>query len=244
MGALREIVLDTETTGFSPARGDRIVDIACVEIVDLMPTGREFQVFLDPERDVPAEAVKVHGLTREFLRGKPKFSQVADDFLEFIGDSPLVIHNANFDMGFLNAELARIRRPALSNPYVDTVVIAKRKYPGASATLDDLCKRFGVDLSSRQKHGALVDTKLLARVYLELSGGRERRLDLAVAAGAGAGSAQRPWRAPRQIGLPSDAEAARHAAFVEKALKKPLWPVPAPAEPAPAAEPAAPGLRR
>ena len=221
---IREVCFDTETTGFDPAQGHRVVEIACVEIFDLLPTGREFHVHVDPERDVPAEATKVHGLTREFLRGKPKFAQVAREFLDFIGDAQLVAHNASFDIRFVDAELRRLRMPPLANRYVDTVALARRKFPGAKASLDDLCRRFGIDLSGREKHGALIDTQLLARVYLELNGGRERKLGLVVgdADVATAPVAQRVFRAPSPLGLPSEEELALHGAFVG-GLKNPLW---------------------
>jgi DNA polymerase-3 subunit epsilon len=219
----REIVFDTETTGLSPDQGHRVVDIACVELVDLMPTGREFQVFINPERGMPDEAFQVHGLSAEFLRDKPKFAEIADGFLDFIGDSTLVAHNANFDLKFINFELKKAKRPPLTNSYVDTVAVAKKQISG-KVSLDDLCRKFGIDLSSRDKHGALVDTRLLARVYLELMGGRERKLNLDAAASAVADApSTRPWRAPRpDVGLASADEAAAHAAFLSN-VKKPIW---------------------
>ena len=251
----RVVVWDTETTGLSHRLGDRIVEIACVELVGLLPTGNMWHSFVDPERDVPYEAQKVHGLSREFLRGKPKFRDIADDFLAFVGDSPMVAHNAAFDTGMANAELARLRRPPLRNPFVDTVPMAKRKFPGAKVTLDDLCRRFDIDTENcrlpaevcarfgidptpgRSRHNALLDTQLLAQVYLELCGGRHRTLDLRVGGGTAALSL-RPFRPARALGAPSAAEAERHAAFVSK-LKNPLWKPPAP-EPEAAA---APGMR-
>lgn len=233
---------DTETTGLSPARGDRVVEIAVVELRDLLPTGRTWHAHIDPERDVPAEVVRVHGLTRDFLRGKPKFKDVARGFLDFIGSGRLVAHNANFDIGFINAELERMRLPRLANPYLDTVAMAKRRFPGTKVSLDDLCRRFGIDLSARVKHEAMLDTQLLARVYLELCGGRDRALDFAASAAPAAAPALTtsglPRREPRwHLGAPSAEEAAAHAAFVRK-LTSPLW---APLEPADAA--AAPGMR-
>ena len=223
---MREIILDTETTGLDPLRGDRLVEIGCVEILNRMPTGQTFHRHLNPERDMPAEAFAVHGLSSEFLADKPLFAHLVDEFLEFVGDAPLVIHNASFDIGFLNAELERVGRPRLVNAYVDTVSVARKKFPGQRASLDALCERFGIDNSSRTKHGALLDSELLAEVYLELSGGRQRDLGLApemaarVIAGLSlaAGGNIRPAR-PH---APSAAELAAHVAFLAK-LSDPLW---------------------
>ncbi|MGH6954193.1 MAG: DNA polymerase III subunit epsilon, partial [Alphaproteobacteria bacterium] len=165
---MREIVLDTETTGLEPAEGHRIVELGCLELENHVPTGRSFRAYLNPEREVPAEAFEVHGLSGEFLATQSRFSEVCDDFLGFVADSPLVIHNAGFDLGFVNAELARAGRPPLEAGRVtDTLELARRRFPGAQAGLDALCRRFGIDLSGRQKHGALVDAGLLAKVYLE-----------------------------------------------------------------------------
>jgi len=176
---MREIVFDTETTGFDPADGHRIVEIGCVELMDHFPTGRTLQFYLNPERDVPIESQRVHGLSAEFLADKPLFGSVAEEFLSFIGDAPLVIHNAGFDIRFINAELARIgREPIPLARAIDTIEIAKRKIPGARYSLDELCKRFGVDLTARSKHGALLDADLTAQIYLELVGGRQRGLAL------------------------------------------------------------------
>ncbi|GIU66644.1 DNA polymerase III subunit epsilon [Candidatus Phycosocius spiralis] len=177
---MREIVFDTETTGTDPERGDRIVEIGCVELIDLVPTGLTFHRYVNPERDIPAEVVRVHGLTAELLADKPVFGapEVVDELLDFIGDAPLVAHNAEFDRRFLNGELARLGRPTIAKERcVDTLLIARKKYPGAPASLDALCRRLNIDLSSRDKHGALLDAQLLAAVYLELKGGRERRLN-------------------------------------------------------------------
>ena len=171
---MREIVLDTETTGLDPATGDRIVEIGAVELFNHLPTGRTYHQYLNPQRLMPAEAFEVHGLSDAFLRDKPLFAAVAQDFLSFIAGSPLVIHNAAFDMKFLNAELARAGHPVL--PYAratDTLLIARQKFPGSPASLDALCRRFGVDNSGREKHGALLDSEILAEVYLELVGGRQ-----------------------------------------------------------------------
>jgi DNA polymerase-3 subunit epsilon len=162
---MREIVLDTETTGLSPTSGHRIIDIGCIELYLGLPTGKEFQQYINPERDVPAEAFAVHGLSRDFLKPFPTFDRIIDAFLEFIKDSTLVIHNAKFDMTFLNAELARFNRPALANEVVDTLKLAKQRFPGAPASLDSLCRRLQIDLKQRAHHGALLDAKLLTQVY-------------------------------------------------------------------------------
>ena len=175
----REIILDTETTGFDPKTGDRLVEIGCIEVVDFMPTGKSFHEYCDPLRDMPAEAQKVHGLSSEFLTGKPKFHEIADRFLEFVGDSPVIAHNAGFDRSFVNFELEKCGRPALPEPrWVDTLAMAKKRFPGMYNSLDALCKRFKISLDSRDKHGALIDAHLLAEVYLELQGGKERALEL------------------------------------------------------------------
>ena len=178
---LREIVLDTETTGLDAAGDDRVIEIACVELVNQFPTKVHYHCHIDPERHVPAEAFNVHGLSTEFLRGKPKFADIAPAFIEFIGDATLVIHNASFDIGFLNAELARLSLPPLSfDRVVDTLMLARRKHPGGPNSLDALCKRYAIDTSARVKHGALIDCELLASVYLELSGGHQTKMDLSV----------------------------------------------------------------
>lgn len=177
---MREIILDTETTGLDPSSGDRIVEIACLETLNTVPTGETFHVYIDPERDMPDETFRVHGLSREFLRGKQVFKEIADDFLSFIGDARLVIHNAEFDMRFLNAELQKCGRDILSmSRVVDTLSLARRKHPGSPASLDALCNRYRIDNSRRTKHGALLDTELLAEVYAELLGGRQVALTLA-----------------------------------------------------------------
>lgn len=226
---MREIVLDTETTGFEPADGHRIVEIGCVELLDHVPTGKSFRVYLHPERLVPMESQRVHGLSDEFLADKPKFAEIADEFLEFIADSALVIHNATFDLKFVNAELHRVGKPGI--PYaraIDTIEIAKAKIPGARYSLDELCKRFAIDLSSRTRHGALLDAELTAQVYLELVGGRQRKLSLdpVTAASGNTVLEQRAARSrpePLPARLSAD-EAAAHVAFVEKELgKDALW---------------------
>ncbi len=176
---MREIVLDTETTGLDPQDGHRLVEIAGLELVNRLPSGREYQSYLNPERDIPEAAQAIHGLTSEFLKDQPLFSQIIDDFLSFIGDSRLVIHNAEFDLSFLNTELVSCGRPGLAlNPVVDTLLVARNMFPGAPANLDALCKRFGVDSQHRQKHNALIDCHLLAKVYLELTGGRQNTFSL------------------------------------------------------------------
>jgi DNA polymerase-3 subunit epsilon len=227
----REIVLDTETTGFEPSMGHRMVELACLEIDDFVPTGRSFHAYIDPNRDMPIEAERVHGLSSAFLRGKPRFEHpdVVDRFLEFIGDAPVVAHNAQFDRNFLNHELSLCdRAPLGAGRFVDTLDLAKTRFPGMHNSLDALCKRFRISLSEREKHGALVDAKLLAAVYLELKGGRERRLELtagrivtAVAAAARAVYGERPRPlAPRA----TDDERAAHAVFIREVVKsETLW---------------------
>ena len=225
---MREIVLDTETTGFEPADGHRIVEIGCVELEDHFPTGRTLQFYLNPERLVPIESQRVHGLTDQFLADKPFFSAIADELLEFLGDAPLVIHNASFDLKFLNAELHRVsRKPIHHGRAIDTIEIAKSKIPGARYSLDELCKRFGVDLSARSKHGALLDADLTAQIYLELVGGRQKGLMLApVDVAATVTNETRLARVrPEKIApLLTAAEQAAHEAFVVKELgDKSLW---------------------
>ena len=218
---MREIVFDTETTGFEPGEGHRIVEIGCVELMDHFPTGNTLQFYLNPERDVPIESQRVHGLSAEFLSDKPIFASVAEEFLAFIGDAPLVIHNAAFDIKFISAELVRAGRdPIPLARAIDTIEIAKRKIPGARYSLDELCKRFGVDLSARSKHGALLDAQLTAEIYLELVGGRQKGFVLAPAEIAAAetivrAARQRPERLPPRL---TAAELEVHAAFVAAEL--------------------------
>src|SRR5690606_4816406 len=170
----REIVLDTETTGFDPATGDRLVEIACLEIEDFIPTGRSYHTYIDPEREMPADAERVHGLSTAFLRGKPKIHEVVDEFLDFVADAPIVAHNATFDRTFVNWELGLCSRQHLPEErWIDTLALAKQRFPGMHNSLDALCKRFKISLADREKHGALIDARLLAAVYLELKGGRE-----------------------------------------------------------------------
>jgi DNA polymerase-3 subunit epsilon len=220
---MREVVLDTETTGLDPAGGHRIVEIACIELFNHLPTGRIFHRYINPGREVTPEAIEVHGLTDEFLAGHPPFAAVIDELLAFIGGDRLIIHNAEFDLAFLNGELARLGRPALGSDCEDTLLLARKRFPGAQANLDALCRRFAIDLSARSKHSAKLDGELLAAVYLELIGGRQPGLDLAVAAlGDGAlDRVDRPARVPRPHAASAE-ELAAHAAFLAK-IKAPLW---------------------
>jgi DNA polymerase-3 subunit epsilon len=224
---MREIVIDTETTGLDPDTGDRIVEIGAVELLNHMPTGRSFHAYINPQRDVPADAVAVHGLTAQFLADKPAFAAVAAEFAEFIGDARLVIHNAAFDMKVLNAELGWAQRPSL--PWaraVDTLDLARRRFPGAQNSLDALCRRFGVDNSGREKHGALLDSELLAEVYLELMGGRQPDLTLTVATAgpAASGVIWVPPARPRPLAPRLTlAESEAHARFVATLGEAPLW---------------------
>ncbi|MBC7952100.1 MAG: DNA polymerase III subunit epsilon [Rhodospirillaceae bacterium] len=222
---MREIVLDTETTGFDPLTGDRIVEIGCVELLNHLPTGETFHVYINPERDMPDDAFKVHGLSNQFLAEKPIFAEVVADFLEFIGDDLLVIHNAEFDMKFINAELARLGFATLPmSRALDTLPMARKKYPGAQASLDALCRRFEIDNTSRTFHGALLDSELLAEVYLQLIGGRQPGFELGQSANKGGASlvtVVREARAARpHTATPEELEA--HAAFLAT-MKKPIW---------------------
>jgi DNA polymerase III subunit epsilon len=220
---MREVVLDTETTGLEVAEGHRIVELACIELFNHVPTGRVFHRYVNPEREVAHDAAEVHGLTADFLAQHPPFGAIVDELLAFIGGDRVIIHNAEFDLAFLNAELRRLERPPLSFEIEDTLVLARRRYPGAPASLDALCRRFAIDRSERSKHGARLDAELLAAVYLELVGGRQPGLDLAVALGSAGGSAalERPARAPRLHAASAD-ELVAHAALLAK-LKNPLW---------------------
>jgi len=222
---VREIILDTETTGLDPANGDRIVEIGCVVAQHHIPTGETYHVYVNPERDMPVEAFNVHGLSEEFLAEKPVFAEIVGDFLEFIGDAQLVIHNASFDMKFLNAELKRLGFPILPmDRSTDTVALARRTFPGAQASLDALCRRFEIDLSRREKHGALLDAELLAEVYLQLRGGRQPDLALAGSerkSADGPAIVQRQAR-PARPHAPSAEELAAHATLVDS-LNEPIW---------------------
>lgn len=226
---MREIVLDTETTGFRHEVDDRIVEIGAVELFNHLPTGRTYHQYINPERDMPDGAFQVHGLSREFLSDKPVFAEIAQDFLAFVGDAQMVIHNASFDVPFLNSELRRLNLPQLPmSQATDTLAIARKRFPGSPASLDALCRRFGIDNSMREKHGALLDSEILAEVYLELIGGRQP--DFGLSAGGTSGSGDEggaDWR-PRARPAPlpariTDEEAAAHAAFVGKLGDGAIW---------------------
>lgn len=226
---MREIILDTETTGLDPKTGDRLVEIGCVEFFNRNPTGREFHVFINPERDVPAGAVAIHGLTAEFLKDKPVFRTVAEEFLAFIGDDPLIIHNATFDVNFLNFELELAGHKTISfDRVVDTLALARRKHPASPNSLDALCKRYGVDNTKRTKHGALVDSLLLGEVYVALIGERQASLGLQSAtATPGAASSRRHAKAEsRPVPLPARVTRQMieaHRAFIERLGAKAIW---------------------
>ena len=220
----RSVLFDTETTGVDPLNGDRIIEIAALELMRDLPTGRVFHCVIDPERDVPEDATRVHGFTRADLMGKPKFAEVVDSFLEFIGDCPLVAHNAAFDFGFVNAELARVRLPGLANSrMVDTLAIARARFPGLPNSLDALCRRFDIDLSARTTHNALLDCKLLSEVYIELTGGRQHGLTLVESGREMAAVAYRfaGERVVRRV-VPGVDELAAHAAFIGR-IKDAVW---------------------
>ena len=239
---MREIVLDTETTGLDPYQGHRLIEVGCIELFDKIPTGQVFHFYLNPERDVPEEAFRVHGISLEMLKDKPRFHEIADDLLNFLGDAPLVIHNAAFDMGFLNAELERAERPLLDRTrMVDTLLLARRKFPGGSNRLDDLCLRYRIDTSRRVKHGALLDAELLAEVYIELTDARQTTLILLE-------NAQGSERKPQQTVVsrirpqpliprltPEELDA--HRRFIATLGEAALWKEYGPKESAPAAQP-------
>jgi DNA polymerase III subunit epsilon len=219
---MREIVVDTETTGLDPNDGHRIVEIACIELSNHLQTGRLFHRYVNPEREMSADALLVHGLDDTFLAQHPPFAALADELLAFIGESPLVAHNAEFDLAFLNMELQRSGRPALGSAVTDTLALARKRFPGSPASLDALCRRFAIDLSAREKHGARLDCELLASVYLELVGGRQPGLDLAAEIeGPREAAIDRPVRPPRPH-APTEEELAAHAAFLAK-LMAPIW---------------------
>lgn len=221
---MREIVLDTETTGLDPKTGDRIVEIGCVEMVNRFLTGRTFHQYINPERSMPAEAFAVHGLSEDFLKDKPTFIQVADAFLDFIGDDNLVIHNAGFDMNFLNHELQKVARPAIANDRVTcSLILARRKHPGQPNSLDALCGRYGIDNSRRTKHGALLDAEILAEVYGELTGGRQQAMALTVGGMELEASALRNRRRTPVPSLLTEEEKQAHRAFIEAMGDKALW---------------------
>jgi DNA polymerase III subunit epsilon len=226
---LREVILDTETTGLDPAGGHRIVEIGCVELLNCIPTGRVWHCHLNPDRDMPYAAYEVHGLSADFLSTKPRFHELADDMIEFIEGAMLVMHNASFDFAFLNAELERLQRPLLRwDRVVDTLALARRRHPGSPCSLDALCKRYGIDLSGREKHGALLDCRLLASVYVELVGGHQARLEFAAEAAAQAallhtattGARSRPVPLGSRLTLE---ERLAHEAFVATLGDEALW---------------------
>ncbi len=220
---MREIVMDTETTGLDPAAGHRIVEIGAIELEHHVPTGRHFHHYINPERDMPEDAFRIHGLSGEFLGGQPAFAAIAQAFLDFIGDAPLIIHNATFDLRFLNAELARLELPPLpASRTIDTLPMAQRKFPGSPANLDALCRRFGVDLASRELHGALLDSRLLAEVYVHLKGGLQADLGLTMQARGGGAAGAAAARRPRRHFIVPAAELAAHEAFLD-AMKDPVW---------------------
>jgi DNA polymerase-3 subunit epsilon len=224
----REIVLDTETTGLDVATGDRIVEVGCVELVNHVPTGRHFHAYFNPDREMPESAFQVHGLSNEFLRDKPRFRERVDEFLDFVGEATLIIHNAAFDMAFLHAELERAGRTRLINEVIDTVAVAREVHPGARVNLDALCRHYGIDNTKRTLHGALLDSQILAEVYLELIGGRQVALAFGLEANLSAerGVAVRQPARQRPAPLPSrlaDAELAAHLAFIETLGANALW---------------------
>jgi DNA polymerase-3 subunit epsilon len=225
---MREVVFDTETTGLDPLKGDRLVEIGCIELVNRFPSGQVFHRYINPERDVPADAFAIHGLSGEFLKNKPRFAEIVDDLVAFLGDAPLVAHNAMFDLGFINAEFVRCNKPSVERErLVDTLVLARRRHPGGANRLDDLCARYGIDNSRRTKHGALLDAELLAEVYLELVGGRQASLIL-VEAGRGIEptSNRRVAVKPRPVALASRVTQAvrdAHMGFIATLGEKPIW---------------------
>ena len=220
---LREIVLDTETTGLDPSAGDRVVEIGCVELSNHIPTDKTFHRYINPEREMPEQAFKVHGLSSDFLSTKPMFADVIEDFLSFISDSTLIIHNSSFDMGFINFELRQLGREPIDNPIIDTVGLARKKYPGASASLDALCKRLEIDNSHRELHGALLDANLLALVYIELIGGRQQNFTLSNKMGLKKGTdhIERNEKPDRMFQVSCN-EARDHEKFLES-LDNALW---------------------
>lgn len=219
----RSVLFDTETTGFEPLTGDRVIEIAAIELINDLPTEKQFYALLDPERDIPSDSTRVHGITNAHVEGKPKFAEVADKMLEFFGDSPLVAHNAPFDFAFIGAELERVgRKPLDRSRMIDTLVLAKQRFPGMPNSLDALCRRFEIDLSARTTHNALLDCKLLAEVYVELTGGRQRGLVLETEQGLAFAQYDAPVaRTPRLVAV-SEEQLAAHAEFVAK-LKEPVW---------------------
>jgi DNA polymerase III subunit epsilon len=226
---MREIVLDTETTGLDPYQGHRLIEVGCIELLNRIPSGNTFHRYVNPQRDVPAEAFAIHGLSAEFLKDKPLFADVADELIAFIGDAPLVAHNASFDLNFINAEFERAGRTAITRDrIIDTLLLARRKHPGSPNRLDDLCARYSIDSSRRVKHGALLDAEILAEVYLELVGGRQAQLILVETGNdsAAAGTGRAAVIRPRPIALPprlSDEDLAAHASFRASLGDKAIW---------------------
>ena len=219
---MREVVLDTETTGLDPSGGHRIVEVGCVELLNHAPTGRTYQAYINPQRSMPPEAFNVHGLSDAFLADKPLFAEIAEEFATFLGDSPLVIHNASFDLGFINSEFGRLGYPQVTTDRaIDTVHLARKKFPGSPANLDALCRRFQVDISDRSLHGALKDARLLSVVYLELLGGRQPGLELISAAGRAAAAAPSRTHQPRLV-RPTAEEEQAHAEFLDR-LTDSIW---------------------
>ena len=219
----RSVLFDTETTGFEPLTGDRVIEIAAIELINDLPTGAQYHVLLNPERDIPAESTRVHGITSAHVEGKPLFADVVDEMLAFFGDAPLVAHNAPFDFGFIDHELSRLNRPPLGRErMIDTLVLAKTRFPGMPNSLDALCRRFDIDLSARTTHNALLDCKLLADVYVELTGGRQRGLVLETEQSLSFAHYERPTnRTPRPM-VVDEATLATHATFIAR-LKDPVW---------------------
>lgn len=223
---MREIVLDTETTGLDPLQGHRLVEIGCIELVNRIPSGQVFHRYVNPQRDIPAEAFAVHGLSLDFLKDKPRFAEIVDELIDFIGEAPLVAHNAQFDLGFINAELERAGRAAVGRErLVDTLLLARRRHPGGPNRLDDLCARYGIDNSRRTKHGALLDAEILAEVYLELIGGRQASLVLVESRGVGNGHGAAVVLTRPQPLMPrlTDEERTAHASFIASLGEKAIW---------------------
>ncbi len=219
----RSVLFDTETTGLDPLTGDRVIEIAAIELLNDLPTANEFYALLDPERDIPAESTRVHGITSAHVEGKPKFADIADEMLKFFGDAPLVAHNAPFDFGFIDAELARLGKPGLGRArMIDTLVLAKARFPGMPNSLDALCRRFEIDLSARTTHNALLDCKLLAGVYVELTGGRQRGLVLETGDVLSFAQYAPPAQRTARHIVPEKEQIAAHEAFIGK-LKEPVW---------------------
>ena len=221
----RSVLFDTETTGLEPHAGHRVIEVAALELVNDLPTGRQFHRLVDPERDIPDDAIRIHGMTSAHLAGKPRFAEIVDELLEFFGDGQLIAHNAPFDFAFLDAEFSLLARPRLHpGRMVDTLALAKTRFPGLPNSLDALCRRFGIDLSARTTHNALLDCRLLAEVYVELTGGRQRGLSLVAAEQRGVPivAYERAGGRTARLITPSEAELAAHAAFVAR-LREPLW---------------------